>query len=448
MRTDQHVAPERMKQLADGTLHPVKAREAWRHLMAGCAPCLALARALGIPTPAEPRPCELTESRLKLMLVLAKNDVDVELRRGAADWRMLQPLTPGQRLLVLKDNREMHHWGLYKHVLDACADAVRSCPIDALDMAFFSLAAVAALDPACYGAENIADFRAAALAALGNAKRHCADFGGAGEAFRTAHESILQGTGDPYEHANVICHEALLLRDLGEFEEALGKLDKAYKLYRRVNDIHLCGRTIIQQAATIGYVDPLQGVELCRRGLAMIDPSRGDHYLELSAHNLLAFFLNDAGYVDEARALHEADRHLYAQYSGAVTVHGAMLWLDGLIARSAGEYAAAESALRELSALYETAGFQFEQVMVSLDLAEVFLWSNRPAQAADLLRETYPKLFSWGLEKDVLALWLSLENFIRFHVWEAASFFRDVANATRRRWNRNGQTSPLRGYPL
>lgn len=447
MRNAKHIAPEKMKKLAEGTLHPVQAKEAVRHLLAGCTDCKALAHRLGVLSPAEMTDYHLTEKRLNLMMVLAVNDVDVELRRGSSEWGTLRPLSPAQRLLVLRDNQQMHHWGLYKNLLDECQSVVRSSPVDAADIAFLAIAVVETLDPLTYGHENIEDFRATALTALGNAKRHCTDFAGARETFKAAYEHIEKGTGDPYERANVICHEALLLRDRGDFEDAVAILDKAYKLFKRVHDIHLCGRTVIQQAVTIGYVDPMKGVDLCQRGLDMIDLNKGDNFLELSARNALAFFLNDAGYVEEARVIQDTYRYLYAQFSGAVTVQGAMMWLDGLIARNSGDYTTADKTLRELCQMYKTSGFHFEEVMVSLDLAETALWANQPGKAADIIKEVVPKLDAWGLEKDIIALWLSLENFVRCRVAEAAAFFREVSRATRRNWNRKREISPMRVYP-
>jgi tetratricopeptide (TPR) repeat protein len=435
-----------MKQLADGTLHPVQAKEAVRHLLAGCERCKSLAHSMEILSPAELTEYELTEKRLNLMFVLALNDVDVELRRGSLHWGTLRPLAPAQRLLVLRDNPQMCHWGLYKHLLDECASAGRKNPFEAVDIAFLALSLVETFDPESYGDDNIHDFKATALAVLANAKRHATDFNGAREALRAAYEHIEKGSGDPYEHANVFCYEALLLRDTGDFEGALAVLDKAYKLFKRVKDIHLCGRTIIQQAATIGYLEPMKGIELCKRGLEMIDLEKGDTFLELSARNLLAFFLNDAGFTEEAKTIQDTYRYLYAQFPSA-TVQGAMLWLDGLLSKNMGNYRQAELTLREVRALYNKSGFHFEEALVSLDLAETYLWSNNPTRAADLLQEVVPQLEEWGLEKHIIALWLSLENLIRARLADATSFFRVVSSATRKGWNQKRQISAMRIYP-
>lgn len=363
---------------------------------------------------------------------IAPEEMEVQLKRGAAQWARLAPLSPGQRLVLLRNDPAMHHWGLLRHTLDACKQAGRMNPVDAVDIAHFAVAVVETLDDP---PSQLNDFRSRALTALANAKRAAADFSGSEQAFRAAWRHVSQGTGDPYERANVQCHEAWLLRDLGEFEAAVTLLDDALELYKGVGDTHLCGRVLIQQASTIGYVDPLQGVELARKGLAMLDLKNGDEYLELSARNVLAHCLNDAGYAEEARAMQEIYRSLYAKFPG-VAVQSRMHWLDGLIARNLGDFPTAERKFRELRTVFAKHGFDLEQVLVSLDLAELLLWSRRNAEAAALIHETYPLLVSWGLEKNLLALWLTLENFVRAETEEATLLMRDLAATLRRGWNR------------
>ena len=435
MHYSNHVSPEEMRRFADRELPAVRARELVRHLLSGCADCLSLARREGaVEAAGEESDYSALMRRLELILRVAQSDVDVQLKRGGAQWARLSPLSPGQRLSLLRNDPAMHHWGLLRHSLDACKQAAKMNPVDAVDIAHFAVAVVETLDIACYGRRNLSDFRARALTALANAKRTAADFRGAEAAFQAAWNNVAQGTGDPYEEANVLCHEALLRRDLGEFEGAVAMLDNAFKLYRQVGDTHLCGRVLIQQASSIGFMDPLKAVELARRGLTMLDLADGDAYLELSARNVLAHFLNDAGYAEEARAMQDTYRSLYAKFPG-VSVQSRMHWLDGLIARNLGDFHTAERKFRDLREVFAQHNFDLELALVSLDLAEILLWSRRHAEAAELIHETFPVLTGWGLDKDLLALWLTVENCIRTQSEEATLLMRDMAAALRRGWN-------------
>lgn len=358
-----------------------------------------------------------------------------DMQRGASQWARLASLSPSQRLTLLRNSPAMHHWGLLRHALDACAQAGKMNPVDAVDIAHFAVAVAETLDVSAYGTGHLNDFRARALTALANAKRAAADFRGSEAAFREARNRLAAGTGDPYERANLLCHEALLLRDLGEFEAAFDVLEEALGLYREMEDPHLCGRVLVQQASSIGFVDPLKGVALARQGLEMLDPEAGDRYLELSARNVLAHFLNDAGYPEEARRIQDASRAAYASFPG-VTVQSRMHWLDALIARNLGDFPTAEREMRALRATFAKHNFDLELVLVSLDLAEILLWSRRHAEAAVIIRETYPVLVEWGLEKDLLALWLTLENCVREETSEATLLLHEMASTLRRGWNR------------
>jgi len=340
----------------------------------------------------------------------------------------------------------MHHWGLLRRALDASAQAGKMNPVEAVDIAHFAVALADALDPAVYGQPHLQDFRARSLTALGSAKRAAADFRGAEQAFRAAWDTLATGTGDPYEKANLVCYESVLLRDLGDFEAAFSLLDGARTVYEEGGDDRLLAGVLVQQANSIGFVDPLRAVELARRGLALLGADLGnggvsgvagrkDGYFELSARNALAYFLNEAGYPEEARQIQETTRPLYARFPG-VAVQSRMRWLDGLIARNLGDYRSAEHTLGELRTVLAAHNFDLELVLVSLDLAEILLWSRRHGEAAQLIRETYPVLTAWGLEKDLLALWVSLESCLREQAEESTALMRDLAATLRRGWNR------------
>jgi tetratricopeptide (TPR) repeat protein len=428
-----HVSPDEMKRFAVNELPAFQALELARHLLAGCPDCLDLADQEGLLEDQEDE--SPVVQRLQLMLRAAQQEVESQLKRGAAQWAVLAPLSPAQRLAMLRDRPALYHWGLFRCSLDACIQAGKMNPVEAVDIACFAAAVVETLDARSYGHLNLNDFRARAQTALANAKRAAADFRGAESAFRDAWRHVAAGTGDAYERANVLCHQALLLRDLGDFEAAVALLDDAYVMYEQVNDAHLCGRVLIQQASSIGFVDPLQGIELARRGLAKLDLQNGDPYLELSARNVLAHFLNDAGFPEEARAIQEELRPLYARFPG-VAVQSRMAWLDGLIARNLGDFSTAEQKLRDLCALFSKHNFDLELALVSLDLAEILLWSRRHAEAAQIIHGTYPVLVSWGLDKDLLALWLTLENCVQAQTEEATLLMHEMASALRRGWNR------------
>lgn len=125
-----------------------------------------------------------------------------------------------------------------------------------------ALTVTATLDPHRYGVGRIADFRAGALALLGNTRRLASDFAGAEACFRLARTELSKGTGDPLEDAGLLSLEASLHKDLGDFERAVTVLDQAIAIYREMNETHLEGRALLKQADAIGYVQPEKAIHL------------------------------------------------------------------------------------------------------------------------------------------------------------------------------------------
>ena len=289
------------------------------------------------------------------------------------------------------------------------------------------------LDPARYGAARLADFRAGALGALGNARRLASDFAGARSAFREAGGELGRGTGDPLEEAVLLSLRASLHKDLGEFERAMEILDQAAAIYREANEPHLEGRSRIKQAATIGFTDPETAVKLAQNGLALID-ARREPRLEMCGRHALSHFLNDAGHSREALAMLEISRPLYAQFEEPWT-RIRLHWLEGKLARSLGDLAEAEEILKRLWFDLQDPASAHELTLVSLDLAEVYVARGKHEEALELVEEFVPLLQGWGMHAEGLALWLLMQKAVRERRAESA-LFRQMAEYISRAWYR------------
>lgn len=78
----RHLIEIQLRQLADDQLPAEERKEAVRHLLARCRPCLDLAREILFPEIGSEPDYSGVLRRLDLALVLARNDVEVE--RGVA----------------------------------------------------------------------------------------------------------------------------------------------------------------------------------------------------------------------------------------------------------------------------------------------------------------------------------------------------------------------------
>jgi hypothetical protein len=76
-----------------------------------------------------------------------------------------------------------------------------------------------------------------------------------------------------------------------------------------VGDVHLEGKTLIQMAHTVGYVNPEKALGYIRRALELMSPVR-EPRLELCAQHALAEFLTAAGRPQDALCVLDALRQL------------------------------------------------------------------------------------------------------------------------------------------
>jgi tetratricopeptide (TPR) repeat protein len=159
-----------------------------------------------------------------------------ERKHGQAQWLVLERHPQPRRLVMIRNDRRLHTWGLYQILLERSRGLASQNPRGAVQMAELALAVARCLDPEIHGEERTADFQAAALAALADAKRRLADREGAWGAYEAARECLEEGTGDPLERAELEILRARLLRDFGPEEEAERSLRRAGRLLRRIGD--------------------------------------------------------------------------------------------------------------------------------------------------------------------------------------------------------------------
>ena len=171
-------------------------------------------------------------------LAEAHDRVRRERQMAVNQWATLDGHPMARRLMMVRNDERLHHWGLYDLLLDKSRELASIDPPCAVHMAEMALAIAERVDPETYGSERVADFKTAALVALGDARRLTGDLAGARLAFSHARMNLEMGTGDLLEEANLLGGLVSLLCDLGEYEKAARSLERATALYRRLGDAH------------------------------------------------------------------------------------------------------------------------------------------------------------------------------------------------------------------
>jgi tetratricopeptide (TPR) repeat protein len=452
---EAHFPRETIELFFRGKLSREETREVVRHLLARCPRCVEAASGIasrenlisGGERPKGPLPAvrpDLYDGVFEKVfsgLEEAEMRLSREKLRATGQWSSLEGHPQARRLVMIHNDKRLHNWGLYERLLEECRQMERRDPSAAVDLAELALAVLDHLDSAGLDAERLADFRATAQAALGNARRLAKDFDGAREAFRKAWKLLAEGSDDPFEEASLVSREASLCCDLGEFEEAARLLERALALYREGGDLHFQGRTLLQQALLVGYVEPERGVDLAEEALALIDAVR-EPRLELCARHNLTWFLNDNGQVREAMAMLETSRNLYSQFADAWT-RILLHWLEGRITRSLGDLPEAEHTFKGVWKKLRERGFQRELTLLTVDLVEVYAQQGKLEEATGLVEAFHPLLEEWGMHAEGLAFWRFLHEALTARSVESG-VFRKTSLYYRRAWRRpNGRVRPL-----
>lgn len=430
-----HVTSDQIERLLNTALSLGERKKVVRHLITGCTQCVELARRAFFPEGGDDDYSAVMR-RLGLGYVVAKGIIDEEKLYAESAWRdFLGRLDSGVRLRAIRDNPKLQTWGLLDFALKKARDIVREKPIEAIDLAHTGLYIASLLDTKHYGEERVNDFKAAAYSALGNVKRLLGDFQGAEDALRHGDRLLKDGTGDPYEEAQMIAIRASLLTDLGYLEEAAELLHEGIVLSRMAGDRYYEGRLTIKQSSSIGWIDPQIGLELAYEGLSLIMASEvNDKHLELGGRHLTALWNNELGHTAEARKTLEANRHRYAEYEDPSTV-GRLLFLDGRILRNEGRYADSEKLFRQLVELYSEHSMEFDLALAGMEWAEAFVLLGRFDESFKVMSDLYPLIEAWNIHVDVLRAWLIVRDSVGGKAVEERAF-QKLALTIRRKWHR------------
>ena len=352
-----------------------------RHLLTRCPQCLETAALVGQRCGmftvdgdlAEPLPA--TDAVAGLLFGLLQECEDEQARRareriqGAALLAEIEKLPLGERLSLIQKDARFHHRGLFDQMLEKSRESARNEPRSGIEIMSLALAILDLLPEDRYRPAILNDFRVAGLAALANAQRLAGFFEESKQSIERAWEHLEDGSGDPYEEANLLSIESSLWRDLGHLDRSVGIMDRVIQIYRQVGDDNRCARALIQKGATVGSAEPERGIKILQDALAMLDVTQ-EPRLELCAWHNLALFLNDAGEPREALAILDMSRPLYQAFADR---HTQLLleWLEARIARSLDNLTEAEKGLKKVTAEFERRGMRHEQTIAALDLVQV-----------------------------------------------------------------------------
>lgn len=198
-----------------------------------------------------------------------------EARVAPGLFAELEALPPRRRRLLAGNGRRFRNWALTELVIDDCHRSAARDPEHARELGKLAVVLAARLRVEVYGSGLVEDMRARAWACLGNARRLAGDLNGAEEAFRRAESHLWNGSCDPLEEGTFFDLKASLRHAQSRFGEAAELLDAAGASFRKVQDLHLEGRTEARRGlvwARRGRAD--EAIPRLERGLEWLDADR------------------------------------------------------------------------------------------------------------------------------------------------------------------------------
>jgi hypothetical protein len=247
MKVEDINSREGMERFAKAGLSREDNREAVRQLLAGSPRTPSIqshTHQSGLGRREEGARYDEAFRKTERRLVEAHDRVLRERRLANVQWAGLEGHPQTRRLVMVRNDERLHHWGLFDLLLEKSRELVLTDAETAVGLAELALAVTERLDPEVYGEERVSDFKTAALSTLGDARRLAGDFAGSRLAYSQARINLEIGTGDVLEEASLLGGLVKLLCDLGEYGKAAQMLQRASALYHRMGDSHLDGITV------------------------------------------------------------------------------------------------------------------------------------------------------------------------------------------------------------
>ncbi len=291
---------------------------------------------------------------------------------------------PEERLTLLRQAPpEERGPALAKSLIEAARGSLPGNPQESLARARLARTLLQHADLSPY----VAELYARAVAYVANGLRILGSLSEAAEMM--AHARFLlryERGGDRLVRAELDNLEGVVRLHQRQYEDAERLLERAIQSYRFAGMELEALRSSLWLA--ILYQNALD-LDACIRiqrevveGLELWDEPQ----LQLFARHNLALFLCDAGEYDEARELLEVNRAIVSS-SGNPIMLLRFSWVEGLLERGLGNLDAAESHFIVARHGFVKSGLSFDAVLVSLDLAGVYLEQQRLMEVKSLASE-------------------------------------------------------------
>jgi len=387
--TTLHVTRELLQAINEGRLPPrALVLIGLEHLASVCPQCRGeLARYREDRrrvTYAGPEGFDHTFRNLEALLEAHSAEIEAEGRRADELFAEVMALPPADRQEHVKAKIKRYTVGLLARKL---IDAARlATPADPPALQSLAQCAFAVCERLSDATPDRGGMMTEAVSLLGNYERLMGQFENARVLFRLAQATLSEeGVTDPMVYAELDSFRGSLARDVGRLEEAARLVARAAVVYQGLAEVEQAAKCGIK----LGYIhyqagEYQDGARAIERALRHLDRERDARLIWCGRHNL-TLCLVEMGELVEASRHFQEDQPLYAAFDDAWT-RLRRDWLAGrLVAASDADEAVRLLQVAQSGFLVERS--VYDAVLVSLDLAQVYMQTQRLGELEHLAAE-------------------------------------------------------------
>lgn len=325
-------------------------------------------------------------------------------------WAELATLPPSAQAGKVRSDSRFATPAFVKDLIDRSHGARYRDPEEMLHLADLARLAAEACSPHQAGQElRLADLRARAWGAFGNALRVNGRLREAEQALRSAENYRGAGTGDPMLRACLLERWTPLRIAQGLFDSAVELAEEAGHIYRELGETHPLASTMVQKAiAGLSAGEPESAIRILNRAIPLIDHEDDPNLLLAACHNLIqAYVALDKP--EQALLLYSEIRTLYREFSDPMILLRAA-WQEGQLLRDLGHLRAAETVLLNARKGFLERNLAYEAAQISLDLAAIYIKLGLSEELKQTVAAAIPIFRALQVDREVLAALLQLQQ--------------------------------------
>ena len=369
-----------LQEQAQGPVSPVEPSQAVRHRIRASA---ARAGRIAFETAREEY---LREART----AQAQED-----RRRAGDlWARLRGRTHSARLALVEEKPDYRVWSLAERLCAESERATAGDPQQALKLAELALRVAELTSGEAAWLSLLSGY---VWAHLGNARRVASDLPGAEEAFRGAWQLWEAGSAADsglLDGSRLFDLEASLLRAQRRWLAALKRLDQALALHPTGEGR---GRILLKKGFTLEQMGSYEAaVKALHEAAPWIDREREPRNFCVLRFNLNVCRCHAAQYKEADAGLAELRALTADQAMDRVRLR----WLEGRVAGGLGRSAEGIAALCQARAELAAKKIRYDEALVSMELAGLYLERGRTAEVKTLVLQMEPIFRDQGVHEE------------------------------------------------